>query len=150
MPRRAEVADAANKRLAESLASVAEPDTLGDLLKPLGQPVVKDGRRLARALNPLTGADGDLLRVLAQGDYLINGFRNRAVRASLLGPCEDAKECRRQSAQITRRLALLRAHGLILRVQHTHRYQLTAQGRRVVTALLSAHTANTQRLATAA
>jgi hypothetical protein len=148
MSRRAEVADAANKRLAESLASVAEPDTLGDLLKPLGQPVLKEGRRLARALNPLTGADGELLRTLAQGDYLINGFRNRDLRLNLFGSCEDAKERGHQSAKTTRLLALLKAHALIMKVQKTHRYQLTANGRRIVTALLSAHAASPQRLAT--
>jgi len=116
----------------------------------LGQPVLQNGRRLARALNPLTGADGALLRALAQGDYLINGFRNRDLRTSLCGPCDDTAQRRRQSAQITRRLALLKAHGLILRVQKTHRYQLTANGRRVVTALLSAHAANAQELTAAA
>ena len=149
LPRRAEVADAANKRLAESLASVAAPQTLGALLQPLGRPVVTDGRRVARALNPLTGADGDLLRLLAHGDYLLNGFRNRDVRASLFGPCEDAMERRKQSAKISRLLALLKAHGLILRIQKTHRYQMTAHGRLVVTALLTAHSADTQRLAAA-
>ena len=150
MPRRAEVADAANKRLAESLASVAEPDTLGELLKPLGQPIVKEGRRRARALNPLTGGDGELLRALAQGEYLLNGFRNRDLRQSLWGDCVDALKRRQQSAKITRCLALLKAHGLILKVQKTHRYQLTAQGRRVATALLSAHAANAQQLIGAA
>lgn len=144
MPRRADVANAANERLIESLASVAEPTTLGELLKPLGQPVVKDGRRLARPLNPLTGADGELLRAIGQGDYLLNGFRNRDLRSSLLGPCADEKTRRQQSARITRLLALLKAHGLIMKVQKTHRYQLTAQGRRIVTALLSAHAANAQ------
>ena len=73
------------KGVADSLAGVAQPDALGDLLKPLGQAVVTEGRRRARALNPLTGADGDRLRLLAQGDYLINGFRNRDLRQSILG-----------------------------------------------------------------
>jgi protein required for attachment to host cells len=149
MSRRAEVADAANGRLIESLASVAEPKTLGELLKPLGQPVVKDGRRLARPLNPLTGADGELLRTIAQGDYLLNGFRNRDLRWSLMGHCADDKKRRQQSARITRLLALLKAHGLIWKVPKTHRYQLTAQGRRIVTALLSAHSANVQELSAA-
>jgi hypothetical protein len=150
LSRRVEVANAANNRLADSLASIAQPDALGDLLKPLGQAVVKEGRRRARALNPLTGADGDRLRLLAQGDYLLNGFRNRDLRESILGPCVDAAQRRRQSAPITRWLAILQAHGLILRVQKTHRYQLTAHGRRVVTALLSAHSANVAQLAAAA
>jgi hypothetical protein len=39
MERRAEVSQAANNRLLESLASVAEPTTLGEMLKPLGKPV---------------------------------------------------------------------------------------------------------------
>jgi hypothetical protein len=149
LPRRAEVADAANKRLAESLASVAAPQTLGELLQPLGQAVLKNGRRLARPLNPLTGADGELLRTLAQGDYLLNGFRNRDLRSSLLGASTDPIERRQQSAKISRLLAILKGHGLILRIQKTHRYQLTAHGRIVVTALLTAHTADTQRLAAA-
>ena len=55
-----------------------------------------------------------------------------------------------QAANIMRLLAILKAHGLILRVQKTHRYQLTASGRRIVTALLAAHAANTQQFAEAA
>jgi hypothetical protein len=150
MPRRAEVADAANNRLAASLASVAQTTTLGDLIKPLGQAVIdKNGLRLARPLHPLTGTDAELLRTLAQGDYLINGFRNRDLRLSLYGPSQDANERRRQSAKTTRLLAILKAHALILKVQKTHRYQLTANGRRIVTVLLSAQNANAQQFAAA-
>jgi hypothetical protein len=150
LPRRAQVADAANRRLAQSLASVAEPTTLGELLKPLGKPVLREGRRRARALNPLTGRDGELLRAIAQGDYLANGFRNRDLRQSVMGACQNAQQCRRQAAQITRYLALLKAHRLILRIQKTHRYKLTAYGCRVVTALLSAHDANAEHFINAA
>lgn len=44
LDRRAEVSQAANNRLAESLATVAETQVLGELLKPLGKPVIQDGR----------------------------------------------------------------------------------------------------------
>src|SRR6202035_2805629 len=57
LDRRAEVSHAANQRLAESLATVTQTATLGELLKPLGQPVFEQGRRKARAWNPWTGAD---------------------------------------------------------------------------------------------
>jgi hypothetical protein len=150
LARRADVSQSANNRLAESLAAVAEPSTLGELLEPLGRPVLKDGRRLARALNPLAGADGELLRILAHGDFLLNGFRNRDLRCSLHGPSTDPDQRRRQAAAITRRLALLRAHALIVKVQKTHRYQLSAYGKRIVAALLAAHAANTTRLTAAA
>jgi hypothetical protein len=147
MERRAEVSQAANNRLLESLATVAETQTLGELLKPLGQPVRKDGRRIARALNPLTGKDGDLLRILANGDFLIKGFRNADVRTAIYRTSEDVSERRRQSAAVTRLLSLLRAHGLIVKIAKSHRYQLSASGRRTVTALLTANGCDANRLA---
>jgi hypothetical protein len=149
MDRRAEVGQAANNRLAESLASVAEPHTLGELLRPLGQPVLGSGGRRARALNPLTGKDGTLLRALGQGEYLLKGFRNGDLRVALYGPAADEEQRRRQAAAVTRQLALLRAHGLIVRVPKTHRYYLSAAGRRIVTALLAAHASDVLRLAEA-
>jgi len=149
LPRRAEIGQAINNRLAESLASVAETTPLGQLLKPLGQPVFQDGRRVARALNPLTGADGELLRALANGDFLLHGFRNRDLRVALYGHATDAAQRRKQSAAITRLLAIVRAHGLIVKLPKTHRYQLSAEGKRIVTALLAAHAANANRLAEA-
>src|SRR6202035_341145 len=121
LDRRAEVSHAANQRLAESLATVTQTATLGELLKPLGQPVIEQGRRKARALNPLTGADGTLLRALAQGDFLLTGFRNRDLRLALHGQPPDTTERYRQAARVTRQLALLRAHRLIVKVPHTHR-----------------------------
>jgi len=147
--RQAEVSQRANERLAENLASVADTTPLGKLLEPLGRPVFQDGHR-TRALNPLTGADGDLLRTIARGDFLLEGFRNRDLRVALFGATPDETLQRRQSAAVTRKLRLLRAHGLIIKIQKTHRYQVSAQGRRLLTALLSAHAADATRLAEAA
>lgn len=148
--RRAEIGDTINNRLAASLATVAETTTLGELLKPLGQPVMNAGKRIARALNPLTGDDGALLRTMANGAFLLNGFRNRDLRLALHGDCTDPVKRRQQAAATTRLLALVRAHGLIVKVPKTHRYQLSAQGRRIVTALLAAHAANAAHLTDAA
>jgi hypothetical protein len=139
MDRRAEISQSSNNRLAESLATVAEPNTLGKLLKPLGQPVMSGGKRVARPLNPLTGADGELLRGLSQGEFLIQGFRNRDLRKLLFAEAKDADERRRQAAAVTRKLALLKRHGLIVKVPRSHRYNHSALGRRVATALQSAH-----------
>jgi hypothetical protein len=148
--RRAEVSQAANYRLAESLATVVEKQALGELLQPLGQPVIEAGRRRARALNPLTGKDGSLLRLLGQGEFLLNGLRNADLRQALCGAVANPDQRRRQAAAVTRQLALLRAHGLIVRVAKTHRYQLSAAGRRIVTALLAAHASDVTRLLEAA
>lgn len=147
--RQAEVSQRANDRLAESLATVAEPTPLGKLVEPLGRPIFQDGKR-SRALNPLTGPDGALLRAIAHGDFLLQGFRNRDVRQALHGTATDLTTQRRQSAAVTRKLRLLRAHGLIFKVQKTQRYQVTAPGRRILTALLTAYAADASQLATPA
>jgi hypothetical protein len=147
--RRAEVSHACNQRLAESLARVAETTPLGKLLEPLSQPVRDAQGRRVRALNPSAGEDGALLRAIAHGDFLLNGFRNRDLRKLLCPATTDARVQRQQAAAMTRKLALLRAHGLIVKVQKTHRYRLSAEGQRVTTAVLAAYEADVNRLASA-
>jgi len=147
--RRAEVSQACNQRLAESLASVAETTPLGTLLEPLSEPVRDAQGRRYRALNPTTGADSTLLRSLAHGEFLIHGFRNRDLRKLLCPATTDARVQRQQAAAMTRKLALLRAHGLIVKVQKTHRYRLSAEGQRVITALVAAYEADVARLSSA-
>jgi hypothetical protein len=146
LDRRAEVSQAANNRLAESLATVTETRSLGELLEPLGRPVIRDGRRRARALNPLTGKDGALLRALGRGEFLIRGFRNADIRAAFSGETQDPDQRRRDAARVTRQFALLRAHGLIVKVTGTHRYHLSAAGRRIVACLLTANASDITRL----
>jgi hypothetical protein len=149
LDRRAEVSQACNQRLAASLASGAEPTPLGQLLEPVSQPVQDARGRRCRALNPTAGADGELLRCVARGEFLINGFRNRDLRQVLCPATTEPRVQRQQAAAMTRRLALLRAHGLIVKIQKTHRYRLSAAGQRLTTALLAAHEAEVNRLASA-
>jgi hypothetical protein len=148
--RRAEVSQASNQRLAESLASVAETTPLGKLLEPVSKPVWDAAGRRHRALNPTAGADGELLRCIARGEFLINGFRNRDLRRLLCPATMKVRVQRQQAAAMTRKLALLRAHGLIVKVQKTHRYRLSALGQRLTTALLAAYEADVNRLLDAA
>jgi len=144
--RRGEVSRAANARYLEALAAVESPEPLKAVVEPLCQPVRwKKGR--ARALNPLAPADALLLQAVNRGEFAINGFRNRDLRALLYSVQADATERRRQSAAVTRKLRLLRAHGLIQKIGGTHCYRLTAQGRRTVTAVLCAREASVQLLA---
>jgi hypothetical protein len=96
------------------------------------------------------GQDGALVRLLAQGKYLVEGFRNVDPREGLFGTPTDLAERRRQSAKTTRLLALVRAHGLIVKVPKSHRYQLSASGRRIATALRAAHESDVDRLTEAA
>ncbi len=141
--RRAEVSQAANERYLQALAAVADTTSLGELAARLCQPVRHNGRR-HRALNPYAPADTALLQAISRGEFTLNGFRNRDLRRLLFADeAAPSHEQRRHAAAITRKLALLRAHGLIKKVHATHRYHLTTAGRTTLTALLAARNANT-------
>ena len=143
--RRAEVSRAANARYLTALASTTHATALAAEAQPLCRPRTVDGRR-HRALNPWGADDAALLEAVSAGEFALNGMRNRDLRARLLPATTDAAERKRQSAAITRRLALLRAHGLLKKVTGTHRWMLTEQGRRVITALLIARQASVDQL----
>jgi len=143
--RRGEVSAAANERYLEALASVSGSTALAEEAAAVCRPVRIEGRRY-RALNPLNEDDGALLEALSRGEFVLQGLRNRDLCA-LLHPQSSCRQTqRRRAAAMTRKLALLRAHGLIKKVPRTHRYQITANGRRILTALLAARHANVEQL----
>jgi hypothetical protein len=103
--------------------------------------------RHVRALNPLALEDAQLLTHVSRHEFLIKGLRNRDLRALLFGndPVTSAEQ-RQRSAAVTRKLRLLRAHGLIEKIPKTHRYLVSEQGRKAITALLAARSASTEQL----
>jgi len=145
--RRAQVSQKANERYLEALAAVNHDQPLGETVYDLCQPTDWQGRRV-RALQPLSPDDSRLLTAVNRGEFAINGFRNRDLRALLYGTAEAAAaELKRQGARTTRQIRMLRAHGLIRKVSKTHRYILTSKGRLTINALLAAQQASPQQLA---
>jgi hypothetical protein len=146
LPRRVEVSQKANERYLEALAAIEDPTPLRQLLDPLCQPKKWKGQRV-RALNPLAADDAALLAAVVRGEFLLNGFRNRDLAALLFTqPPRSPEERRRRSAAVTRKLRLLRAHGLIHKVPHTHRYLVSDTGKTTITALLAARETNAENL----
>jgi hypothetical protein len=149
--RRAQVSQAANARYLEALTSVDDGATLEERLGRVTAPAIWHGKRV-RALQPFAAADMALLEAVSRGEFTINGLRNRDLRVVLYGDESGATlaEVRRRAGRTTRQLRLLRAHGLLQKVPHTHRYQVTAQGREIITAILSARQTPIALLAKAA
>jgi hypothetical protein len=157
LKRRAEVSQKANERLLQAQAVVDSPLPLKQVVATLCQPAQLPGRlradgthsrpRRFRALNPLAEQDGTLLTAVSRPEFSHNGLRNRDLRCLLyVQPPRDLRAQKRQSAAVSRKLAMLRAHGLIRKVPHTHRYVPTDFGRQSITALLAAQNANTLEL----
>ncbi len=143
--RRAEISRAANTRYLEALASVSGKTPLAQEVATVCRRITVDGKRF-RALNPWSPEDGTLLEAINRGEFAIAGLRNRDLRSLLYPRKAKPEEERRRAAKITRKIGLLRAHGFLRKVSGTHRYHLTDNGRRIVTALLAARQADVDQL----
>ena len=154
MHRRAEVSQKCNERYLEALAATAATRTVKDLAEPLTRRVPQPGgtaSRKVRGLNPLAANDAALLTAISDPKWMVNGIRNRDLVATLF-PTEpqDRAQRRQRSTHVTRLLRLLRAHSLLQKVPHTHRYQISAEARTKIQALLAARNANPDELMTKA
>lgn len=135
--RRAEVSRRATERYLDALAEVDDDTTLEELVRRLGQRRQWNGRSV-RALRPFAD-DRSWLEAVSRGEFTLNGFRNRDLQVLFLAHAAPPREqTRRRTAWVGYRLRLLRAHGLIRKVTGTHRYQLTASGRKAIAAILTA------------
>jgi hypothetical protein len=141
--RRTQISQKTNERYLNAFATVDDATRFAELMQPLEQPQMYRGRRV-RALRPFDGEDHRLLEAVQRGEFAINGLRNRDLQQLLYPPLggtavEQAREKKRRSAAVSRKLRLLRAHGLIQKVSQTHRYQLTDLGRLAISAILTMH-----------
>lgn len=134
--RRAAVSQKANDWLLNALARVDDSRSVEELTRDIQRSTTYSGRSV-RGLHPWS-EDKDLLTAINHGEFLINGFRNRDLQG-LLHPTEanSLAERRRWSAAISRKLRMLRAHGLIHKVARTHRYHVTDSGRAILIAVLT-------------
>jgi hypothetical protein len=149
LPARAQLGQESNERYLEALATLAETRTVKELAEPLTErvtgPASASGKaaRQVRGLNPLAKQDAALLTAISDPKWMVNGLRNRDLVAVLYAtPTQDAKERRRRSSRVTRLLRLLRAHGLLQKIPRTHRYEVPADARARIQALLACRNAN--------
>jgi hypothetical protein len=134
--RRAEICRAANERYLEALGVVGEPSPTRHLLDPVSKRITRRGRPY-RALRPIEPEEAKLFSALTDGKFLLQGFRNRDLREQLFRQARLQPHQRRQaSGQVSRRLRLLRAHGLIRKVSGTFYYRITKRGHQVMTTAL--------------
>ena len=146
--RRTQVSDKCNSRYADAIASAQVTETLQEVVGNTCNAIRKNGKRF-RALNPWNIDDYKLLAFLGKGELAVNGFRNKDLRNWLYpheGDTIDKKEKQRLAGRTTRRIRLLRGHGLIRKSPYVNRYVLTEKGQKFSTALLSASSVEVKEL----
>ena len=124
LPALCEVGFTANRRLLDVQRLSHDPVRGRETFTAVNDPVITEtGTRVAglRFADPRAQA---LLCALLTFRLLPNGFNNRDLR-NLAGQLLDKPM---SPGQLTYHLRRLRAHGLITRIPHSHRYQLTDTG----------------------
>jgi hypothetical protein len=114
---------ASNRRYLEMVSSWDDPSDGAKKLEELSKSE-KDNDRRFKGFNFFSREDQNLFRVLAHGEFNINGMQNKSIRKLLpdLSP-----------ASVSRILKRLRVHGLLKKVSGTRKYYLTKLGKRVIT-----------------
>src|SRR6266478_7936543 len=134
--RRVEISSQANNRAIDALASIDSSRRVEELTEAVQRRRKWEGG-VTRALRPWA-EDKDLLRAVGRGDFQIQGLRNRDLQALLYdAPAATATEQRRRSAAVSRKLRMLRAHGIIKKIPCTHRYVVTKAGLEIIIAVLT-------------
>jgi hypothetical protein len=146
LDRRVEIRRAAKERYLEALAVVDVPSPAHGLRDGVSRPVTKD-QRPYRALRPVSPPEAAGFAAVLQGEFLLKGFTNRDIREQLEPhKITDPQDRRRASGRTTRRLRLLRAHGLIRKVRGTRYYRVTPKGQQIMTAALRLRDADVAKL----
>ncbi len=128
----------ANRRLLGAQKLSHDPITGAAALAQITSPVITPAGTRVAGLRPTDPRSLALLHVLCVFRLLPHGFTNAVLRhhlAPLLGKTPDLMT----SGQITYDLRRLRLHGLIERIPHTFRYQVTDNGMRAAQFLTRVH-----------
>jgi hypothetical protein len=136
--RRCEVSQQCNERYADAMAAAQIDEKLKEVVTGVCNKTTKKGK-CYRGLNPWQEEEYRLLMFLAKGENALNGFRNRDLRHWLYPESKSAgKDSQKKySGRITRRIKLLRVHGLVRKVPKTRRYVLTEKGQTFASALMT-------------
>jgi hypothetical protein len=121
----------------------------GDVMRFFGRTVRADGRPRAS----FQGTIHSDVRLFEEGlrlKHWMNGnsekMYNKPSALRIEATINNPKEQRRQASAVSRKLTLLRAHGILEKVSKSHRYRLTEKGKQGLTALLAAANAATSKL----
>jgi hypothetical protein len=134
--RYAKVAEQANNRYIDALAQARPQPRAVQELDSLCRGRTKNGKHVAK-FQPVSREDTSLFLAVLDGDHNLIGFRNRdLVKRLHARPACNQQEQRRRCQQVSRKIAKLRGHGLVRKVQGSRLYRTTARGFRALSAAI--------------
>jgi hypothetical protein len=132
-----EVGTTANRRFFNALAAVNAQGEVREQLADLCRSQQKNGKTVAK-LEPLSDRDRNLFAAVMSGDHLINGFRNHDLERKLYPtPADSPQEKKKRCARLSRLIAKLRGHGLVMKVKNSRLYRVTKHGFQAMAAVMT-------------
>ena len=126
-----EISKSITKRYMDALPEI-DTDTIHvNELKEISSKKEIDGRTYS-AFNILSNETLTILKVIANGKYLINGFTNKMIRKEIF----ETSESKYIINKTTRLLSKLKDHGIIKKVAKKNKYYLTTKGRKITNTIL--------------
>jgi hypothetical protein len=135
---RTQASQAANERYIEALAGLDTDIPIEHLVKPICLPTKWKGKRV-RDMRPWKKEEVELLLAIRRGEFCTNGFRNKDLVQILYPEIDEfstEKERKKTAARCTRKIRLLRAHGLIRKLPNSYRYVVSKKGSEIIPAIL--------------
>jgi hypothetical protein len=129
---------ACNQRYLEALAAVENPTPSYDELKKLTERQRDKGRSYA-GFNPAREDEARLFAAVLSGDHVVQGFRNKDIRAALYAERPSGQRRHRQSAAVGRFLKRLHVRGLLVKVPRTRRWRVSEKGRTILSDTLKTY-----------
>ena len=126
-----EISKLITKRYIEALPEINTDITHVNELKEISRKKEINGKNYS-AFNILNSETLDIIKAIANGKYLINGFTNKTIRKDVF----DNSESKYIINKTTRLLAKLKAHGIIKKVAKKNKYYLTTKGRKITNTIL--------------
>lgn len=130
--RYAQIGKECNSRFINALENIVPVKSVIDDVEKICEKKTTDNRSVP-GMNVWRSDVYFLFRTIADGRYLIHGFKNSDIRDILYPDMEDVMK---KSAKTSRTLRKLRDHNLVKKVPHSQRYQLTKKGRQITGTLI--------------
>jgi hypothetical protein len=144
--RYAQVAQRANLKYLQGLADVKAPPSLPKKVEDISQPVKVRSRtgteRTVPGFNLLTKSTSLILEAINDARFSLKAFGNASLRQVLIQKGvlqlneQDPSNPKKLANIVTRLIAKLKAHKLIVKINKTFKYRLTVEGQKIVHNLL--------------
>jgi len=131
----ANIARNANSRYLEAMAAVEDPTLAMNQLDRIAETQTRNDRKI-KGFNPVLAEDVKLFESVLRGEHVLRGLRNRDVRQNLFGDSQDKERLKKESAQVSRALGRLHAHGMIAKIPRSRRWRVTVLGNNLMAAAI--------------